>query len=53
MKLIKHIKLWNRWRKSCMNGLGHKIMVLFGLRKSPTFDQIKAFDEYWRTDYYE
>lgn len=47
MKLIKHIKLWNLWRKYCVNGLGVYIPVLFGLRKSPTFDMLKCLDLFW------
>lgn len=36
-KIIKHIKRWNVWRKYNKNGIAHKILVLFGFIKSPTF----------------
>jgi len=35
--MIKHIKRWNRWRKSNGNSRLYKLMVLFGIVKSPTF----------------
>ena len=35
--MIKHIRRWNIWRKKCMNGKIHKLLVLVGLRWSPTF----------------
>lgn len=34
--LIKHVKRWNVWRKKCSNSKFHKLMVLLGLRVSPT-----------------
>lgn len=34
--LIKHFRRWNIWRKYNRNGGPHKILVLFGLLKSPT-----------------
>ncbi len=34
---IEHIKRWNVWRKHNKNGIVHKILVLFGIIKSPTF----------------
>ena len=38
MKKIKdHVNRWNKWRKCNANSWVHKIMVLLGLRKSPTF----------------
>lgn len=36
MKIIKHIKRWNVWRKHNVNSKLHKILVLFGIIKSPT-----------------
>lgn len=39
-KLIKHIRRWNLWRKNCMNSKLHKILVLFGVIKSPTMATI-------------
>lgn len=48
-RLIKHIKRWNVWRKYNKNGIAHKILVLFGVIKSPTFfytwtpEEVKAF----------
>lgn len=38
-KIIKHCKAWNCWRKQNLNSKFHKIMVLFGLRRSPTLEQ--------------
>lgn len=34
---IEHIKRWNVWRKHNKNSIAHKILVLFGIIKSPTF----------------
>ena len=34
--MIKHIRRWNEWRKRCLNSKWHKLLVLFGLRYSPT-----------------
>jgi hypothetical protein len=48
-RLIEHIKRWNVWRKYNKNGITHKILVLFGIIKSPTFfnawtsEEAKAF----------
>ena len=36
IRLIDHIKRWNKWRKRCTNGQFHKFMVLIGLHNSPT-----------------
>ena len=44
-KIIHHFKLWNKWRKNCLNGWFHKIMVLLGLRYSPTFDQFQSIEK--------
>ena len=43
--MIKHIRRWNIWRKGCLNGPVHKVLVLFGLRKSPTFELMKVCSE--------
>lgn len=37
-KLIKHIKKWNAWRKQCLNNPVHKLLVLFKIIDSPTFE---------------
>lgn len=34
--VIKHIRRWNYWRKNNSNGRFYKILVLFGMVKSPT-----------------
>lgn len=34
--MLKHIRRWNIWRKRCLNGPIHKILVLFGVIKSPS-----------------
>ena len=38
-EIIKYCKDWNRWIKQNLNSKFHKIMVLFGLRRSPTLEQ--------------
>lgn len=35
--MINHIRRWNIWRKHCLNGSIHKMLVLFGVIHSPTF----------------
>ena len=40
-KIIKHIRVWNKWRKGCLNSKFHKFMVLIGLHNSPTMDCMK------------
>lgn len=42
---IKHIKRWNVWRKYNKNGIVHKILVLFGIIKSPTLNHMWTKDE--------
>lgn len=37
-KQIKHIKKWNEWRKGCLNSPIYKLLVLFKIKKSPTFE---------------
>lgn len=44
-RLIKHIRLWNEWRKVNRNNSIHKFLVLIGARKSPTFDDWVAHPE--------
>lgn len=43
-------KVWKDWYKKCMNGRVYKFLVLFGLRKSPTFEMnyavAKAYEKY-------
>jgi hypothetical protein len=36
MKIIKHIRRWNLWRKYCLNSPTYKLFVLLGLKKSAT-----------------
>lgn len=38
MKLIKHFKRWNKWRKFNGNSKMHKFLVLIGVVISPTFE---------------
>lgn len=45
-KLIMHIKIWNSWRKRSANCMIHKLFVLFGIIKSPTFMAHKALKTY-------
>jgi len=35
---MRRLKLWNQWRKRCINPWYQKILVLFGIIKSPTFE---------------
>ena len=43
--LIRHIKVWNCWRKDNFGNTFHKIRVLFGM-KTPTFLFVKEHYEY-------
>ena len=38
--MLDHIRRWNIWRKHCLNGPIHKILVLFGVIKSPTMASV-------------
>ena len=38
--MLDHIRRWNIWRKCCLNGPIHKILVLFGVIKSPTMASV-------------
>ena len=38
--MFDHIRRWNIWRKRCLNGPIHKILVLFGVTKSPTMASV-------------
>lgn len=42
--MFNRIRVWNMWRKNNLNGSIHKILVLLGLRTSPTFDFFRSFD---------
>lgn len=44
MKLIKHIKTWNRWRKYNANDKMHKFLVLIGFIHSPTMEVIECIE---------
>lgn len=44
-KLIKHIKRWNEWRKGCLNNPVHKLLVLFKVIESPTFNHFWSEDD--------
>lgn len=37
-KIRRHIKCWNVWRLHNTNNKIHKILVLLGVIKSPTFE---------------
>jgi hypothetical protein len=37
-EFIKHFKKWNKWRKLNTNSNIHKLLVLFKLVNSPTFN---------------
>lgn len=38
IKIIKHFRRWNIWRKRCGNSTVYKFLVLIGMRKSPTME---------------
>lgn len=42
---IKHIKRWNVWRKYNKNDILYKVLVLFGIIKSPTLSHTWTKDE--------
>lgn len=49
--IVKHLKEWNKWRKSNMNSRLYKFLVLIKIAKSPTFEMIKRDEIYgkmWR-----
>lgn len=43
--MLDHIRRWNIWRKGCLNGPIHKILVLFGVIKSPTIEFVLLPEE--------
>lgn len=36
--MIKRFRQWNEWRKCSANSKWYKLLVLIGLRRSPTFE---------------
>lgn len=44
--MINHIRRWNIWRKNCLNGPVHKVLVLFGLVKSLTMATVWLPEEW-------
>lgn len=49
--MIKHIKHWTVWRRYTTNGPLYRILVLFGLVKSPSFELSKGYDAIFRNYY--
>lgn len=43
--MLDHIRRWNIWRKRNVNGPIHKILVLFGVNKSPTMAHVMLPEE--------
>jgi len=43
--MIKHIKKWNEWRKSCISSNWDKLLVLLGVRRSSSVDMFVAGKE--------
>ena len=43
--MLDHIRRWNIWRKGCLNGPIHKLLVLFGVIKSPTMPFVMLPEE--------
>lgn len=55
-RMAKHIKEWNKWRKSNTNGRFYKFLVLIKIAKSPTFEMIKGDEIYgkmWRAAFFD
>lgn len=46
--MLDHIRRWNIWRKGCLNGPIHKILVLFGVIKSPSMIFVMLSEEWDR-----
>ena len=46
--MIKHIKLWWRWAKHCLNSWPYKVLVLFGLTYSPSFKMYEKVEYYFK-----
>ena len=46
-RIIKHIRRWNIWRKDNRNSRLHKLLVLLGLRQSPTLNFVFLPEELW------
>ena len=42
-KWVDRYELWKEWQKNCRNPWLHKILVLLGLAKSPTFEYYRRF----------
>ena len=42
----KRYNRWKRWASWNLNGNGYKILVLFGIVKSPTFDMQPAIETF-------
>ena len=48
---IEHVKKWNEWRKYSLNSPISKLLVLFNIIKSPTFESYLTEKE--RKDFVE
>lgn len=46
-KLIKYLKIWNMWRKRNLNSKFYKILVLFKIVHSPTYEFQRSEIEYF------
>lgn len=42
-EIFNWCKDWNAWRKHSLNNWVHKLLVLLGIRKSPTFANYRNF----------
>ncbi len=49
-RMKTRFKRWNEWRKSNMNSKIHQLLVLLGIRKSPTFELFITQEE-WEDSY--
>lgn len=43
--MIKHFKRWNKWRKGSADSTFHKILVLLGIIKSPSYYMVNGFHD--------
>ena len=45
-RLRLRFKCWREWNRSCSDGKIHKLLVLFNLAKSPTFEYFYEFEKF-------
>lgn len=45
MRVIKHIRRWNKWRKHSLNHPMYKLSVLLGIKRSLTMNLVLLPEE--------